>query len=343
MKKGFTLIELLSVIIILAIILVIAVPQILKVMETSRDNAYKNQEQLLTKAAKVFVSSNSQILPTEIGDSVIVELSEMQNNNLIGEIKDKKQQSIVCDGYVLIRFIESLKYDYIPYLKCEDNYMSKSIIKDGLVLDMPLGDHISGNLYLDRSGFDRNGTNYGSSFIQNRFDENDKASSFDGISNYVNVGNVGTFDEYSFSVWINPNDIIGSGENASFGFTIAATSSLYGLWLLQTQGEIKFFAFSGSTSIFGITSGVGIEAGNWYNISVTAKRNGTAKIYVNGEEKLSFNASSHAWGGNLTIADLRPGREIFYNGKMSDIRLYNRILSHGEIRHNYEIEKNKSI
>ena len=40
-KKGFTLIELLAVIVILAIIMVIAVPQILNVIQSSRDSACK--------------------------------------------------------------------------------------------------------------------------------------------------------------------------------------------------------------------------------------------------------------------------------------------------------------
>ena len=41
-KKGFTLIELLAVIVILAIIMVIAVPQILNVVQSSRDSAWKS-------------------------------------------------------------------------------------------------------------------------------------------------------------------------------------------------------------------------------------------------------------------------------------------------------------
>ena len=49
-KKGFTLIELLAVIVILAIIMVIAVPQILKVIDSSRANAWENNVKLIEKA-----------------------------------------------------------------------------------------------------------------------------------------------------------------------------------------------------------------------------------------------------------------------------------------------------
>ena len=49
-KKGFTLIELLAVIVILAIIMVIAIPQILKVIDSSRTNAWENNIKLIEKA-----------------------------------------------------------------------------------------------------------------------------------------------------------------------------------------------------------------------------------------------------------------------------------------------------
>ena len=46
-KKGFTLIELLAVIVILAIIMVIAVPQILNVIENSRESAWKSNVKMI--------------------------------------------------------------------------------------------------------------------------------------------------------------------------------------------------------------------------------------------------------------------------------------------------------
>ena len=56
-KKGFTLIELLAVIVILAIIMVIAVPQILKVIEKSRENAAKSSIDLLKSGIQTQIAS----------------------------------------------------------------------------------------------------------------------------------------------------------------------------------------------------------------------------------------------------------------------------------------------
>ena len=52
-KKGFTLIELLAVIVIHAIIMVIAVPQILNVIQSSRDSAWKSNVKLIEEGIEL--------------------------------------------------------------------------------------------------------------------------------------------------------------------------------------------------------------------------------------------------------------------------------------------------
>ena len=52
-KKGFTLIELLAVIVILAIIMVIAVPQILNVIENSRESAWKSNVKMIAEGIEL--------------------------------------------------------------------------------------------------------------------------------------------------------------------------------------------------------------------------------------------------------------------------------------------------
>lgn len=52
-RKGFTLIELLAVIVILAIIMVIAVPQILNVIDSSRESAWKSNVKLIAEGIEL--------------------------------------------------------------------------------------------------------------------------------------------------------------------------------------------------------------------------------------------------------------------------------------------------
>lgn len=58
-KKGFTLIELLAVIVILAIIMVIAVPQILNVVQSSRDSAWKSNVKLIEEGIELGEATTS--------------------------------------------------------------------------------------------------------------------------------------------------------------------------------------------------------------------------------------------------------------------------------------------
>ena len=64
-KKGFTLIELLAVIVILAIIMVIAVPQILNVINNSRNSAWNDNVKMIEKA----IETNEAIMGTNMGTS----------------------------------------------------------------------------------------------------------------------------------------------------------------------------------------------------------------------------------------------------------------------------------
>ena len=60
-KKGFTLIELLAVIVILAVIMVIAVPQILNVIEKSKESAASSSIKLVKDAIRSQVTSESMM------------------------------------------------------------------------------------------------------------------------------------------------------------------------------------------------------------------------------------------------------------------------------------------
>ena len=51
-KKGFTLVELLAVIVILAILVLLAVPSVLKMMNGSKDNAFRIESENIGQAAK---------------------------------------------------------------------------------------------------------------------------------------------------------------------------------------------------------------------------------------------------------------------------------------------------
>jgi type IV pilus assembly protein PilA len=100
-RKGFTLVELLAVIVILAIILVIAIPNIIKVIDKAKLDIYKRNENLIINATRNYLASNLDKSPLNVGDISIINLSELKNNNMIGEIKDPNGNNN-CDGKISI-------------------------------------------------------------------------------------------------------------------------------------------------------------------------------------------------------------------------------------------------
>lgn len=54
-KKGFTLVELLAVIVILAVILTIAVPNMVKIINKSKEDTYNNQVTMIKNAADKYL------------------------------------------------------------------------------------------------------------------------------------------------------------------------------------------------------------------------------------------------------------------------------------------------
>ena len=125
MKKGFTLVELLAVIVILAVILIIAIPQVLKAVDNSRNSAYTNQEQMIENVAKTYLAKNSGEAPNEIGETLFIDLGDLQEKNLIGEIRDASNQQIICEGYVAITKIDFNDYDYKSFINCGENYQTE--------------------------------------------------------------------------------------------------------------------------------------------------------------------------------------------------------------------------
>ena len=150
MKKGFTLIELLSVIIILGIIITITIPTVSNIISNNRNKLYLENERRLLVAGQDYLVENSELLPTVVGNTIKVEVADLITNNNIDVIPDLKDSSQTCDGYVLIRKSED-SYEVTPFLDCP-NYTSGTIIQDGLILDMPLGDNITGSTFLILKG-----------------------------------------------------------------------------------------------------------------------------------------------------------------------------------------------
>ncbi|HHX93477.1 MAG TPA: prepilin-type N-terminal cleavage/methylation domain-containing protein [Tenericutes bacterium] len=88
MSRGFTLIELLAVIVILGLILAIAIPSFSSLIQKNRFNAFRRNEELLVKQAQIYLTNNTNLLPTDIGEKKEVLYTDIKEQNYIDIIKD---------------------------------------------------------------------------------------------------------------------------------------------------------------------------------------------------------------------------------------------------------------
>ena len=104
---------------------------------------------------------------------------------------------------------------------------------------------------------------------------------------------------------------------------------------VQTNGNIQFFYYNGTTWKSIITTGVNVRDGVWHHI--VGQKTGTAlQIYVDGISKAStLNTGTilYTQGTGLFIGRHGNGDMIYdFVGSIDDVRIYNRALSTQEVQ-----------
>lgn len=207
-------------------------------------------------------------------------------------------------------------------------------LDSGLVACYPF----SGNAN-DLSGNNHHGTTIGPVLTTDRFGSPNSAYLYNGVSDYINLGSYSNIipsgDNFSLSVWIqastidiqtilmiNPDDF-SDRFGAAVHYNHVGTSSTF--W------DYGNAASGGRLQIIGTTF-----SSNWehYIFIVNSSQN-YMEVYKNNVLQLHQNSSSMLVNRNR---DLRIGgaidvnnAEFFFNGKIDDMRLYNRVLSSDEM------------
>ena len=95
-QQGFTLIELLAIIVILAVIMAIAIPQVLNVVNGSKDSAWKDNVKMISKAIEL----NTQMLDPETGGYTYTVESLCKNPNNVNKISKSTDTKVTCSSNV---------------------------------------------------------------------------------------------------------------------------------------------------------------------------------------------------------------------------------------------------
>lgn len=214
-------------------------------------------------------------------------------------------------------------------------------LKNGLVAWFPF----SGNAG-DSSGYNNHGTLNGPSLTTDRFGQLNKAYDFNGVNNFIdiptNTGNLSGAQKFSFSFWINPTADTSIIPQAIFTYWHQTNSPIgtpIGFYVTLTNGRIRTNYVSG-LSVGSLTN---INIGSWYNVIILydgtkATNSEKQQLFINGiASTLDFACTNcnttipNIIGSNGTYGRIGSRTVEFFKGKIDDIRIYNRILSHQEI------------
>jgi len=217
----------------------------------------------------------------------------------------------------------------------EKSFVLASIPRNGLV-----GEWLFDGNANDTSGNENNGIVNGPTITTDRFGDVNKAYNFN--NNYIDVGNPNNnildLDnrDFTISVWVKFDSIIEGRDNTFLGKDAGNGP--------ENKWEFMYSAGWGTdhTSCFHINdtnsiADYNIKSGNWYpNVTewyhmTIVKENISYKFYRNGISDGTINSSiiipdiDHS----LYIGYGEPGH--YFNGKIDDVRIYNRALSNIEI------------
>ncbi len=198
-------------------------------------------------------------------------------------------------------------------------------------------DEGSGTTAYDSAG-NNDGTIFGATWTTGQIGS---ALSFDGINNYVDVGDPGdgSLDfgtaDFTLSAWFK------TSISAPGFFVCKRAKGYYAGYDFYIQQEGRIFArIADGWSVPDARTTEGFNDGLWHHAAAVYDRDGVIRIYVDGVSKAT--SGSIKWIGNVnnsepfTIGDRNdPGHHYYFDGTIDDVRIYDRALSAEEIEELY--------
>jgi len=217
-----------------------------------------------------------------------------------------------------------------------------SVITDQLVLHLDIQNSSSftnsGNVWYDISGEANHATWQGGSsyVVSNTGELNDGTDTFffnSSTTSYFLCANntplstnTGTFSIWFTGIGVNRRL---AGQSATWEF------------LRSNEPPNYRFDLGGSNQIVSSTTGWG--SGVWQNMVVTWDSTAnTSKLYRNGS-LVTSGTSVGSSSGALTIGRSPGGVTQMYNGSVSHVLYYHKVLSATEVEYNYDVMKNNHI
>jgi hypothetical protein len=224
-------------------------------------------------------------------------------------------------------------------------FANGKIVTDGLVLCLDAADQTSypttGTTWNDLVGSNNGTLTNGPTFNST----NGGSIVFDGVDDYVNIGNIGNYSTISYTL---ESFIYPEFDSATFGrpFFTKGLNCSQGEFQVEYGRTANKFSFLSSFGQIALTSNLTYPKNNWYHVVITRTNNGnstyTNRLYVNGilDNTTTVSYPTETTNGDLSIG----GKNICSNvsdflGKITISRIYNKTLSAQEVLQNYNAQK----
>jgi hypothetical protein len=222
------------------------------------------------------------------------------------------------------------------------NYQNK-IVSNGLVLCLDAADKKSypgsGTVWADRSGNGNNGTLIGGSTFNS---SNGGVIVFDGTDDYASIPatpsvNIIT-NTITFGAWCYPTV---SNKYQHILVKSVTESRQYGMWLSANGTSQIFRNLNGVVAQTNINISTPWSVNAW-NYIMLVYNGSTVKIYLNGSEVFSENASGNitTTASNVNIGG-EPTQSFFFNGRIAIAQIYNKALTAVEIKQNFNATRGR--
>lgn len=215
-------------------------------------------------------------------------------------------------------------------------------LSEGLVAYYPFNGNAN-----DQSGNGNNGLVTAASLTMDRFGNSNAAYNFNGTTSYIRINSTASLNNGSVSLsgWFNTNNLPANEADSVKGIiskwwqlnsTCNGNYNAYSVGLTKPAGKNP--VVGAATNFYAgdvfYSSNV-IEKNKWYHFTFTHSATSGGKLYVNGQL-----VNSNTTAGTIcnSTNPIYIGAEVtngtlwrFFNGKIDDIRIYNRVLTQSEI------------
>ena len=214
----------------------------------------------------------------------------------------------------------------------KNDYITVSDLYIGLVAYYPFNGNAN-----DESGNGNDGTVYGVTLTSDRLGNENSAYSFDGDNDKIMIDHSDDFafdidDSYTISLWLKPNYITSGGVLEKWN---GGQGNPYPFSIRLSNGKVYFAIYQQGGGWYAddvIFSEQLLEINKWIHLVCVKQGSEYIKMYFNnqiagGDYDLIYQTIANT-------ADLTFGKysNHYYQGKMDDIRFYNRALSETEIQ-----------